>query len=159
MRFISRVARPAGRLAALLLASGAIVALFAAPAGAAASPGASAVSMSSVTKTVSVDPATGAVASLTTGSSVSPDVSMRNVCDTGDFCYQASAVPYANYGFYGSAGTRTGSWPNRASYNTGKFTGHGCWNYGGKNVCTQNFGPNTEVEIGAVVTGTSVTIN
>jgi len=121
--------------------------------------------LSSVPKTVVLDPITGQIISVTAGSiattssAITPDISHRNnVCQTTspvDFCYYGHS-PYANQGFYGSAGTWYNTWYQRYAFETGAYTGHACWNM---SICSQNFGENTYVTFGgSTVTGTSVTI-
>lgn len=138
--------------------------LFIAPsvwAGAANAPGL----LSSIPKTVVLNPETGQVISVTAGISptaggdASPDISHRNnVCQTTspvDFCYYGES-PYANQGFYGSAGTWSNTWYERYAYETGAYSGYVCWK---TNICSPTLGPNTYATFdGSTVTGTSVTI-
>ncbi|MEN3537093.1 hypothetical protein AAH991_18410 [Microbispora sp. ZYX-F-249] len=110
-------------------------------------------------KTIAVDPRTAKVLSVTEGGMVTPMISQNNICNSGDFCYYSGQVPYANQGFYGSAGTKTGSWPYRSAFNTGNYTGRGCWTYQGASPCSGPWSPNTYITFsGARVTGTSVTL-
>jgi hypothetical protein len=112
---------------------------------------------SSTPKTVVLNPATGAIISVTaTGATAKPAISNHNICNTGDGCYYTDRVPYADQGFYGSAGTFHGSWPYRNAYDTGKYTAKACWTQ----ACTQAYlGPNTYATFGGTdVTGTSFTI-
>lgn len=137
-------------LAALLLA-----AVVAVPGAAQAStPGVDL--LSSAEKTVVLDSKTGQVLSVTAGGDVSTNISNHNICNSGDGCYYSGRVPYANQGFYGSAGTYNGSWPYRSGWYTGNYTARACWTQ----ACSQNaFGPNTSVSFnGALVTGTSFRI-
>src|SRR5215469_2140261 len=101
----------------LPLAVGAIaVAVFVSVGMAAAPAGASQAGvalLSSTPKTVVLDPATGGVVSVTAGTAATPMISNHNICNTGDGCYFSGRIPYANQGFYGSAGTFNGSWPYR----------------------------------------------
>ncbi|MEU7058122.1 hypothetical protein [Streptomyces sp. NPDC046197] len=110
---------------------------------------------SSQPKTVVMDPANGAVLSVSAGI-VRPAISVHNICNSGDGCYYSGRIPYANQGFYGSAGTASGSWPYRSAWDTGGYTASACW----VGACSQNrFGPNTYITFnGSLVTGTSFTI-
>ncbi len=109
-------------------------------------------------KTVTLDPATGAVLAVEEGNSrVEPLISRRSVCQSGDACWYTTRVPYANFGFYGSAGTYSATMPYRGDYHTGRYTTRACWNYGGP-VCGPVLGPNTWGTLGVTVTGTSFTI-
>jgi hypothetical protein len=110
-------------------------------------------------KTVVVNPATGAIVSERAGAPMIPAISNHNICNTGDACYYTNVIPLADQGFFGSAGTFHGSWPDRSAWDTGKFTAHACWTFSGSH-CSQPFGPNTFVTFGGTdVTGTSMTIN
>ncbi|GAA2525903.1 hypothetical protein GCM10010201_25760 [Pilimelia columellifera subsp. columellifera] len=70
-------------------------------------------------KTVMIDPATGNVLSVTAGF---PKISHRHTCQPKDACFRSGQVPYADQGFRGSAGMKTGNWPYRDGYFTGKRT-------------------------------------
>lgn len=128
--------------------------LCAGTANAAVAPAAPAL-LSSTPKTVVLNPATGAVESVTASAYI-PAISNHNICNTGDGCYYTNVIPYADQGFYGSAGTYRGSWPYRNAWDTGKYTASACW----VGACSQSaFGPNTYVTFGGSdVTGTSFTI-
>ncbi|MFC3982793.1 hypothetical protein ACFYY8_24175 [Streptosporangium sp. NPDC001559] len=109
--------------------------------------------------TISVDPRTGKVLSVTEGAISTPAISQHNICNSGDFCYASGQVPYAHQGFYGSAGTKTGSWPSRSYFDTGNYRGRACWTYQGSSPCSGPWGPNSYVNFnGSLVTGTSVTL-
>ncbi|MFF4409817.1 hypothetical protein [Streptomyces sp. NPDC001404] len=112
--------------------------------------------LSSEQKTVVLDPATGAVLSVSAGRRLHPSIGNNNICNSGDGCYYSGQIPYANQGFYGSAGTAYGSWPYRSAWDTGDYTASACW----EGACSQNaFGPHTYVNFnGQQVTGTSFTI-
>jgi hypothetical protein len=104
---------------------------------------------------VLMDPTTGNVLSVTTASSgISSDISTHNVCNTGDGCYETNKTPYANQGFYGSAGTSTGSWADRSGYSSGDYTVYGCWT----SSCGIEVSPSSSVRFTSDVTGTSFTI-
>lgn len=111
---------------------------------------------SSTPKTVVLNPTTGAIVSVTATSAVTPAISNHNICNSTDGCYYTNKVPYADQGFYGSAGTFHGSWPYRNAYDTGKYTAKACWTQ----ACAQSYlGPNTYASFGGTdVTGTSFTI-
>ncbi|MFI7467440.1 hypothetical protein [Nonomuraea sp. NPDC049646] len=110
-------------------------------------------------KTIAVDPSTGKVLSVTEGTPVTTNISQHGVCSSGDFCFKSGQVPYADQGFYGSAGTKTGSWPARSYFATGSYTGRGCWTYGGSSSCSGPWGPGNVITFaGQLVTGTSVTL-
>lgn len=114
---------------------------------------------SSAPKTIALDPRTGNVLSVTEGSLATPMISQHSICNSGDFCYKSGQVPYADQGFYGSAGTKTGSWPSRSYFYTGSYTGRACWTYSGSSPCSGPWGPgNTITFSGSLVTGTSVTL-
>ena len=106
--------------------------------------------LSSAPKTIVISSATGAILSIRTGV---PAISRHDVCNTSDACYYGE-VPYANEGFYGSAGTYSGSWPERYEFGTGKYTARACWS----SHCTPELGPTTYTVLTSEVTGTSVTI-
>ncbi len=110
---------------------------------------------SSVPKTVSLDPATGAIVTESFGVPALPYISSHGGCATGDGCYYGKP-PYSNQGFSGSPGTASGNWPERTAWDTGDYTAYACW----KSACSQAaFGPNTYVTFnGSTVTGTSFTI-
>jgi hypothetical protein len=110
-------------------------------------------------KTVAVDPTTAKVLSVVPGGIAAPLISQHNICNSGDFCYASGQVPYAHQGFYGSAGTKTGSWPSRSYFDTGNYRGRGCWTYQGSSPCSGPWNPGTYITFsGALVTGTSVTL-
>jgi hypothetical protein len=104
---------------------------------------------------VVMDPSTGDILSVTaTASGAGADIGMRGVCDAGDGCYQTNKVPYAAYGFDGSAGTYTGSWPYRSGYSSGNYTVSACWTSN----CGVKISPGSHVSFTSDVTGTSFTI-
>ncbi|WP_055525161.1 hypothetical protein [Streptomyces graminilatus] len=110
-------------------------------------------------KTVTLDPATGALLAVEKGiSGVEPSISKQNICQTGNACWYTTRVPYANFGFYGSAGTYSASMPYRGDYHTGSYRASACWTYTGP-ACSQTLPPNTYVTLGVTVTGTSFTIH
>ena len=85
-------------------------------------------------KTVVQDVETGQFSKVTVGESVSPMIVSRAPCSATDLCLRPTQTPYANYGFYG-AGTKTGTWSNRASWYTGSWSGrvktsNGVWSGG-----------------------------
>jgi hypothetical protein len=86
-----------------------------------------------------------------------PYVSNHNYCNSGDGCYYSGKVPYANQGFYGSAGSYHGNWPDRNAWYTGRYTAYACWT----GACSSSwFGPNTYVTFGgSLVNGTVFGIN
>ncbi|GHH84013.1 hypothetical protein GCM10018793_47280 [Streptomyces sulfonofaciens] len=117
----------------------------------------SALLRSSEPKTVTMDPATGAVLSVVEGyAHNTPMISNHNICNANDGCFYSGAVPYAHQGFYGTAGTFSGNWPYRSGYYTGQYTASACW----VGACSQvRLAPRTEATFsGALVTGTSFTI-
>jgi hypothetical protein len=117
--------------------------------------------MSSTPKTVVLDPATGAVISVTSdassGPTASPDISGGTSCASGDGCYETPTVnaTYHNRSFYGSAGTFTGNWPERNAWDSGDYDASVCW----QSSCSPEVGPNTHSTFGgSIVTGTSFRI-
>lgn len=107
-----------------------------------------------------LDPKTGAILeSWLTDPTADAQVSQRSPCNTGDACYVA-ATPYADQGFYGSNGTKTGSWPMRISIHTNNYKVNACWNYQGAGHCTNGTLPKDNITFfdGARVTGTSLKI-
>ncbi|MDE3130875.1 MAG: hypothetical protein KGL16_06940, partial [Acidobacteriota bacterium] len=72
---------------------------------------------------------------------VSPDISSGTNCASGDGCYYTPTVnsTYHDRSFYWSAGTFTGSWPNRNAWESGSYTASVCWT----SACSGTFGPNT----------------
>lgn len=88
---------------------------------------------SSTPKTVILDPATGAVVSITAtratpaAADATPMISNDNICNIGDGCYYSGRIPYAHQGFSGSPGTFHGSWPYRSGWGTGNYTASACW--------------------------------
>lgn len=79
--------------------------------------------MSSIPKTVLMNAHTGQVLSIVADATttVQPDITWQPICDSGNLCYFTNVIPYADEGFYGSAGTYTGSWPYRAGFSTGNY--------------------------------------
>jgi hypothetical protein len=121
--------------------------------------------LSAEPKTVVVDPATGAVISVTAGetepddlSGIQPLISSDTSCAASDGCYETPVInsTYHDRSFYGSAGTFTGSWPRRNAWDSGSYTASVCW----ESACSGKYGPNTHQTFsgGALVTGTSFTI-
>lgn len=101
---------------------------------------------------ISLDPTNGDILSVSTAA---PDISNRGgTCDAGDGCYLTNKVPYANQGFYGSAGTYYGSWPYRSGYTAGNYTVSACWSTN----CGPEISPGSKVTFTSDVTGTSFTI-
>ena len=104
---------------------------------------------------VVMDPTTGNILSVTSNSvGFSPDISNHSVCDTGNGCYKTNRVPYADQGFYGSAGTYDGSWPYRSGYSSGNYTVYACWS----SACGPDISPGSQISFTSDVTGTSFTI-
>jgi len=104
---------------------------------------------------VVMDPTTGDVLSVTSADTGAiTDISIRNVCDSGDGCYDTTTVPYSNEGFYGSAGTHDGSWPDRSGYSSGNYTVSACYSGG----CGVQIAPGSELAFTSDKTGTSFTI-
>jgi hypothetical protein len=114
---------------------------------------------SSSPKLVVLNPRTGAVVSVQPIGRLSfqPFVSNHNFCNASDACYRTNTPPYANQGFYGTAGTYYGSWPYRNGGYTGSYSARFCWTA----ACSAStLPPNTTFTFGgATVTGTSVTIS
>ena len=112
--------------------------------------------MSAAPKLVVLDASTGQVVSAGPVGEFSTLISNHNYCNSGEGCYYAGRTPYAHQGFYGTAGTFTGSWPYRSSWFTGRYTARACWTQA---CAAQAFGPNTTVTFnGSLVTGTSFRI-
>lgn len=104
---------------------------------------------------VVLDPTTGDVLSVASAiGDPSPEISHRSVCDGGDGCYLTNKTPYADQGFYGSAGTYTGTWDYRSEYSSGNHTVSACWTTS----CGVEIGPSSHVTLTSDVTGTSFTI-
>lgn len=82
-------------------------------------------------------------------------MTVHNPCQTGDACWVANAVPYANFGFAGT-GTKTGTWQQRNAMYTNAHTTSVCWSQSPK--CSPALGPNSAIGFSSYpVTGTSVT--
>ena len=104
---------------------------------------------------VVMDPGTGDIVSVAAAQpGADPLISNHNVCNSGDGCYFTNRTPYANQGFYGSAGTYYGSWPYRSGYSSGNYTVSACWTSN----CGVKIGPGSRVTFTSDVTGTSFTI-
>lgn len=101
-----------------------------------------------------MDPSTGDILSVTAAGDVSPQISNHDVCNTGDGCYLTNKVPYADQGFYGTAGTYYGSWAYRSGYSSGNYTVSACWTTN----CGVKISPGSHVTFTSDVTGTSFTI-
>jgi hypothetical protein len=117
--------------------------------------------LSSTPKTVVWDASTGQVVSVTANNdsqtNVSPEISGGTTCSAGDGCYTTPTVnaTYHDRSYYGSAGTFTGSWPQRDGWRSGNYSASVCW----QSNCSSEVGPNSSNSFGgAVVTGTSFTI-
>lgn len=108
-----------------------------------------------VSKRVIVDPATGKILSIT---GVNERIRQRHYCNGHDACYMASKTPYADHGFYGSPGKKSGNWPNRGGYYTGAYYAKFCWN--NDDICAAELHPRAQVVFpgGQTVTGSSVSI-
>ncbi|MEV4118285.1 hypothetical protein [Micromonospora sp. NPDC049645] len=107
-----------------------------------------------------IDPKTGAVVSAQPIGDFSTLISNTPICtNTSYACYFSGSTPYANQGFYGSAGTKTGSWPARNGGKSGSYTVKFCWSDGGT-VCSPIYPPGAvwSYADGRLRTGTSVTI-
>ena len=115
--------------------------------------------MSNSAKVVVLNPVNGAVLSVRplAQAPVQPLVSNHNFCNSTDACYRTNTPPYANQGFYGTAGTYYGNWPYRNGGYSGQYSARFCWTA----ACGPTLSPNTTFTFsgGATVTGTSVTIN
>jgi hypothetical protein len=119
---------------------------------------------SNTPKTVVLNPATGAVVSITVGAAAvpsvaaSPAISNGTDCASGNGCYYTPVVnaTYHNRSFSGSAGTVTGNWPQRNAWDSGAYYASACWT----SACSPEVGPNTYSTFGgSIVTGTSFTIH
>lgn len=115
---------------------------------------------STAPKQVVLDPDTGAVLAVypLTERTMQALISNHNYCNTGDACYTTHTAPYANQGFYGTAGWSTGTWPYRDGGYTGNYYVQYCWVQG----CSAGyFWPNTYTSFknGQTVTGTGVGIH
>jgi hypothetical protein len=116
---------------------------------------------SSSPKVVVLDPRTGAVLSVkplkvSKSTGIQPMISNHNFCNASDACYRTNTPPYANQGFYGTAGTYYGSWPYRYGGFSGAYYARFCWTA----ACSPLLAPNTSFTYGGgtLQTGTSVTI-
>ncbi|AWB94467.1 hypothetical protein DCE93_01265 [Agromyces badenianii] len=103
---------------------------------------------------VTLDPATGAVVAVTE-LMVAPAISSVT-CTSGTVCLRSNFGTAV--GFQG-AGTTTGSWTNRTSYDTGSWTAQLRWIYSGSTVTGPTLGPGSSAGWGgSAVTVTSVKI-
>jgi hypothetical protein len=113
--------------------------------------------VSAAPKQVVMNPLTGDITSVTAVTeSASPYISNHNICSSGNGCYETNKPPYADQGFYGSAGTYKGKWPYRNGYTSGQYTVSACWEGGVK--CGPKIGPKSKVAFSVDVTGVSFTI-
>ncbi|SCL39125.1 hypothetical protein GA0074692_5250 [Micromonospora pallida] len=126
--------RLSGRFGAALL--GLVVAVMASifgasPAQATLPPGAA----------VAIDPKTGEIVAVYEEGMVRPLITQTSSCVNSSYaCYYSGQVPYADQGFYGTAGTKTGSWPSRSGGRAGNYSVSFCWSAGGT-VCGPTLGP------------------
>jgi hypothetical protein len=154
-----KIAIKLGAIAGTLVAAVAI----ALPASAQTTPNASALPNAPAGKDILavINPATGQIISETVTSAIAtPSVTHSTICNTGWACWESGAVPYANQGFYGTAGTVTGSWPDRDEFWTGNYTASFAYTYDGVSHSEPSFPANYGVTFGgALVTGTRATIN
>ena len=115
--------------------------------------------MASQPKTVVLNPATGDIISVAYGAVNHPAITEHDTCDPDWACYESGEVPYANMGFSGSAGTKTGTWLYRYDFSTGNYSARACYIFSGSSHCTPEEGPGTIITFDDdLVTGTSVTI-
>lgn len=153
-----KTTRPSRSWIALLGAALVAVAAFAAgaaPAQAAPRMLTAAQLASDAPKTIIFDTTTGKITASWLG--IAPDtttqISVRGTCNTSDSCYVAK-IPYADAGFYGTAGTKAGTWPQRTRVDSVGRTVKACYTGG----CTPNLSPYTQVFLNPPVTGTSFRI-
>ena len=106
---------------------------------------------------VVMDPSSGDILSVAPADPVgaSPNISNHAICNSGDGCYITNHAPYADEGFYGSAGTYYGSWPYRSAYSSGSHTVSACW----ISACGPQISPGSKVTFTSDVTGSSFTIS
>lgn len=103
---------------------------------------------------VTIDPATGVVVTVSE-LMVAPAIS-SGVCTSSTVCLRSNFGTAV--GFQG-AGTTTGSWSNRTSYDTGSWTAQLRWIYNGSTVTGPTLGPGSSAGWGgSTVTVTSVKI-
>jgi hypothetical protein len=107
-------------------------------------------------KTVIIDATTGKITASWLGidSRVTTMISTHNICNPGEGCFVSGRIPYADQGFYGSAGTSTGSWPYRSEIDSGNYTVKACWG----STCSPQLSPHTQAGLSSLVTGTSFRI-
>jgi hypothetical protein len=104
---------------------------------------------------VVMDPSTGDIDSVAAAAKSAAQISNHDVCNSGDGCYATNKVPYADQGFYGTAGTYYGSWAYRSGYSSGNYTVSACW---APSSCGVKIGRGSHVTFTSDVTGTSFTI-
>jgi hypothetical protein len=106
---------------------------------------------------VVMDPTTGDILSVAPASDTvaAASISHHSVCNTGDGCYKTNNSSNSDQGFYGGAGTIDGTWYNRSSYSSGKWTVSACYSGG----CAPTISPGSTVSFTSDVTGTSFTIH
>lgn len=108
-----------------------------------------------------VDPRTGKVIGTEPVSEFSTLITRTNSCVNNSYaCYFSGQVPLADQGFYGTAGTSTGSWASRSGGWSGNYNAKWCWTDGGT-VCGPWWPPNAAwgFPSGTLRTGVSVTIS
>ncbi len=105
---------------------------------------------------VLLDAETGEIISVTEGTSVQPLGAVRNGCTSARACWYGYASPLVPYGFDGTGAS--GSWPERGTFLTKKFTARVCWLpvASPNQLCTASFGPNSSIGFNAAVNGTRV---
>lgn len=113
-------------------------------------------------KTVTIDPASGSVLSVTPGQPFQTRAVKANC--TGDYACWNGRPPALSYGFNGSGSS--GSWANRGSFETRNYTATLCWSHGSPPFSTgycmneqERAGKNSTIEFGSAITGTRVSLS
>lgn len=112
-------------------------------------------------ETFTIDVETGKVLSASKGPIFTPAITgPTNGCASGHACYTAPA-PNVQYGFYGTPGTKSGSWSNRNGYNSGVSRVSTCWVTSDLTSRCSSFvlNPGNRVQFNSLVRGTSLTIH
>lgn len=124
------------------------------PAGASVAPETSAqraLLSSSIPKHVVLDAQTGAIVSITTGGTLSPNIVVGQVClNYSDACWTTTTIPEADHSFSGT-GLAYGPWPDRGDAYTFAHSSAACWyNSAGAILCTSEYGPDSTLSWGGV---------
>jgi hypothetical protein len=108
--------------------------------------------------TIAIDSYTGQILSVAAAGSATPAITTRATCESTDACWETNKVPYADVGFYGTAGTVNGDWPYRSAFASGQYSASACWSLDG-DYCIGTLAPHEKASFDPDVTGTSATIS